>query len=104
MILYENIKLNRTQIFADPPAMRGTSGQVYTDNIIIYNLKNFLICVHLPARAPGRLAVPVRHRLRLRRMPGRLGWRASLQWQAGLCPKKGNSYTMNLTIEENHGN
>ena len=58
MILYENFKLNRTpqydlpdlrgrQIFADPPAMRGTSGQVYTDNIIIYNLKNFLICVHL---------------------------------------------------------
>jgi len=36
----------------------------------------------LPARAPGRLALPVRHRLRLRRMPGVLGWRASLQWQA----------------------
>jgi hypothetical protein len=71
MILYENIKLNRTQIFADPPATASS---------------------------------PVRHRLRLRRMPGRLGWRASLQWQAGLCPKKGNSYTMNLTIEENHGN
>jgi hypothetical protein len=60
MILYENIKLNRTQIFADPPATASS--------------------------------------------PGRLGWRASLQWQAGLCPKKGNSYTMNLTIEENHGN
>ena len=29
------LKLNRTQIFADPPAMRGTSGQVYTDNIIV---------------------------------------------------------------------
>ena len=27
---------------------------------------------------PGRLALPVRHRLRLRRMPGGLGWRASL--------------------------
>ena len=39
---------------------------------------------HLPARAPGRLAFPVRHRLRLRQMPGGLGWRASLQWQAGL--------------------
>jgi len=37
----------------------------------------------LPARTPGRLALPVRHRLRLRRMPGGLGWRASLQWQAG---------------------
>jgi len=46
------------------------------------------ICVHLPARAPGRLALPVRHRLRLRRMPGGLGWRASSRWQAGLCPKK----------------
>jgi hypothetical protein len=28
--------------------------------------------------APGRLALPVRHRLRLRRMAGGLGWRASL--------------------------
>jgi hypothetical protein len=28
--------------------------------------------------APGRLALPVRHRLRLRRMPGGLGWLASL--------------------------
>ena len=36
--------------------------------------------------APGRLALPVRHRLRLRRMPGGLGWRAGLQWQAGLVP------------------
>ncbi len=33
-------KLNRTQIFADPPAMRGTSGQVYTDNIVILQFKN----------------------------------------------------------------
>jgi len=40
----------------------------------------------LPARAPGRLALPVRHRLRLRRMPGGLGWRASLQWQPGATP------------------
>jgi hypothetical protein len=44
---------------------------------------NIGIC-DLPARAPGRLALPVRHRLRLRRMPGGLGWRASSQWQAGL--------------------
>jgi len=29
-------------------------------------------------------ALPVRHRLRLRRLPGGLGWLASLQWQAGL--------------------
>jgi hypothetical protein len=28
----------------------------------------------MPARAPGRLAL--------------LSWRASLRWQAGLCPKK----------------
>jgi len=34
------LKLNRTQIFADPPAMRGTSGQVYTDNIVILQFKN----------------------------------------------------------------
>jgi len=31
-----------------------------------------------PLSAPGRLALSVRHRLRLRRMPGRLGWLASL--------------------------
>jgi hypothetical protein len=61
MILYENIKLNRTQIFADPPAMRGTSGQVYTDNIIIYNLKNFLparSCPWPPRRARPPSAAP----------------------------------------------
>ena len=46
-----NIKLNRTQIFADPPAMRGTSGQVYTDNIIILNPRILIICVHLPGCA-----------------------------------------------------
>jgi hypothetical protein len=35
------------QVFADPPAMRGTSGQVYTDNNIILNLRILIICVHL---------------------------------------------------------
>ena len=34
------LKLNRTQIFADPPAMWGTSGQVFTDNNIIFYFKN----------------------------------------------------------------
>jgi hypothetical protein len=29
---------------------------------------------HLPAYTPGRLALPVCHRLRLRRMPGRFDW------------------------------
>ena len=32
-----------------------------------------------PFDAPGRLALPARHRLRLRRMPGGLGGRASLE-------------------------
>jgi hypothetical protein len=32
---YDLMDLRGRQIFADPPAMRGTSGQVYTDNIII---------------------------------------------------------------------
>jgi hypothetical protein len=31
-----------------------------------------------PLSAPGRLALPVCHRLRLRQMPGGLGWLASL--------------------------
>ncbi len=53
------LKLNRTQIFTDPPAMRGTSGQVYTDNIVILQFRILTICVHL-------------------------------------CPKKGNSYTIQL--------
>jgi hypothetical protein len=68
------IKLNRTQIFADQPAMQaipptkqneadwGTSGQVYTDNIVILQFKNLdNLC------SPARLC---------------------LAWQAGLCPKK----------------
>jgi hypothetical protein len=38
---------------------------------------NIIICEYLPACAPGRLALPVCHRLHLRRMPGGLGWRAS---------------------------
>jgi hypothetical protein len=29
------------QISTDPPAMRGTSGQVYTDNIFIFQSKNY---------------------------------------------------------------
>ena len=55
---------------------------------------NWIPLPDLPARAPGRLALPihwglamtwrpVRHRLRLRRMPGGLGRRAGSQWQAG---------------------
>ncbi len=39
-----------------------------------------------PLSAPGRLALPVRHRLRLRRLPGRLGWRASLHMKASDLP------------------
>jgi len=39
--------LNRTQIFADPPAMRGTSGQVYADNVIIFLFK-YLVNLCLP--------------------------------------------------------
>jgi hypothetical protein len=49
--LFHQFKLNRTpqydlpdlrgmQIFADPPVMRGTSGQIYTDNIVILQFKN----------------------------------------------------------------
>jgi hypothetical protein len=59
----------------------------YVSLTLSANRISVIACVYLlnlPARAPGRLALPVRHRLRLRRMPGRLGWRASLQWQAGL--------------------
>ncbi len=48
--------------------MRGTSGQEYTDNIVILQFKNL-----------DNLCSPAR-RTRL--------------WQAGLCPKKGNSYTI----------
>jgi len=36
----------------------------------------------LPACAPGRLALPVCHRQRFRRIPGGLDWRESLEWQA----------------------
>ena len=46
------------QIFADPPAMRGTSGQVYTNNIVILQVKN-LDNLCSPARScprPPRLA------------------------------------------------
>ena len=47
MIKYKFFKLNRTQIFPDPPAMRGTSGQIYTGNTIFLNLKILIIYVHL---------------------------------------------------------
>ena len=50
--IIKTLKLNRTQIFTDPPAMRarppakqgeaawGTSGQVCTDDIVILQFKN----------------------------------------------------------------
>jgi len=61
-----------------PYLFRSRAAQALAPRVGYWNLRP------APARTPGRLALPVRHRLRLRRMPGGLGWRTSLQWQAGL--------------------
>jgi len=37
-------ELQGRQIFTDPPAMRGTSGQVYTEDMIIHSLEIIKIC------------------------------------------------------------
>ena len=48
--------------------------------------------------APGRLALPVRHGLRLRRMSGGLGWRASLRGRR-VCVQKRKFLYYQVMIE-----
>ena len=56
-------KLNRTQVFADPPAMQGTSGQVYADNNLFFinlkNLRSLARRIYLPGqRSKKEIPIP----------------------------------------------